>query len=132
MGLLSFLETSDKAVEVVDNVVDNAAKGIDALWFTTEEKSKASLDVMELWVKMTANIANESSVRSLTRRYLAFAFCGIFILLLLGMTIIWPWNPTYSNYLLSVLGEIKWIITAIVIFYFGYFGVKEVLGIKKP
>ena len=127
MSFLSFLKTSDKALDTAANVVNGAVSGIDALFFTEEEKSKASLEVVELWLKMQDVTANENSARSITRRYLAFGFLSLFILLILFGTGIWKWYPEWAAFVFSVVKSISNIILAIVIFYFGYFGIKEVL-----
>ena len=132
MGFFSFLKTSDKAVDTVSNVIDAGVKGIDALFFTNEEKSQASMKVTQLWIKMQEAMANENSAKSITRRYLAFGFCGEHIFLGLLMIGVWPWFPKYSAYILEFIKTQTSIILAIVIFYFGYWGVQQIIDkVKK-
>ena len=66
-----------------DQLVDGAIKGIDALFFTKEEKAQQSIKVADAQVEYLKTTLNENTARSLTRRYLAIAIIGVFLLLLL-------------------------------------------------
>ena len=132
MGFFSFLKTSDKAVDTASNVIEAGVRGLDALFFTDEEKSQASMKVTETWLKMQQATANENSAKSITRRYLAFGFCGEHIFLGLFAVGVWPWFPKYSEYIFEFMKTQSKIILAIVILYFGYWGVQQIIEkVKK-
>ena len=102
-------ESTNKAMDMISN-------GIDAAWFTREEKSQAAHKLLDLklkWVQSTSG-------KNLARRVIAFTIVGIwaYILMLavhfhiIGMT-------TQADFLFKVLKDIVNIpFAGIVSFYF--------------
>jgi len=131
MGLLSFLTGSKKAMDTAGNVVDGAIKGIDALWFTPEEKSRASEKVLEIVLERARIAASESSVRSMTRRLVALTFCIPFVVMSLFAVAIYKIDSKWAVFSLSVAASWKYIMIAIVIWFFGSYGVGYLMDKKK-
>lgn len=131
MGLFSFLKSSDKAVDIADKVVDGAVKGIDALFFTAEEKSAASLKAIEFWIEAQRVTLSENSIRSITRRYLAWMIISVFLLLGVFAVAIYRFDPEWSAYALGVMKQLGFMAGAVTVFYFGYYGFKQIVGEKK-
>jgi len=120
MGFFSFLSGSNKAMETADNVVDGAIKGIDALFFTDEEKSRASVEVIELVLKRAELAVNESSVRSIP-----------YILMTIAAIVIYKIDLEWAEFILDVMGQWKFIIGAIVLWFFGSYGVGYIVDKSK-
>ena len=140
MGILKdfmgIFKTSTKAVDTAADVVKMGARGIDAIWYTDEEKAgdaAKSAGLLykggELSIEYMKTTQNESSARSLSRRYLAWASFGLGIFLtlyaLLMRTVAAFW-PSMRGELIAVakfalgLLNIWWpIILAAGVFYFG-------------
>ena len=131
MGLFSFLKTSEKALDAGTKVIDGAVSGIDKLFFTAEEKSEASLKAVDLWIETQKAIRDEGSARSITRRILAVMIIGFTLVVGLGACIIFPFNAAWAAYLVALLKEFGFMTGAVVVFYFGYYGFKAIVGAKK-
>lgn len=98
-----------------ESFVQSAAKGvgtwIDEQQFTDEEKSNLNFKTGELMLRAIEATRDENSVRSITRRVLAWAIMGSFLLLLLASAATFRLDPEYSKYLgdlatNSLLGEL--------------------------
>jgi len=112
-----------------ETLITGAVAGIDALVFTAEEKSRASLEAYQLWLKTQEVLASESSVRSITRRILAIMILGTFLGLLIAAAVAYPISETYAAFLLSLASELSGLSLAIGCFYFG---VHLLRGLGKP
>ena len=131
MGFFSFLKTSEKALDAGADVVKGAVSGIDKLFFTKEEKSEAALKAFELWIKTQEVIRDENTARSITRRILAVMILGVFLLMGIGACVLYPINILWAAHLIAVMKELVIMTSAVTIFYFGYYGVKAIVGGKK-
>ena len=102
--------------------VQKIAEGIDHLNLSDEEKVKYVIDQQK-------NLAgDENSIRSVTRRILAVGIVGTFLSFLWLAVIFWKWNKAFSDYLLEILKlpVVVNSVTAVVIFYFGYYGITKI------
>ena len=70
MGLLSKLFSSNKSV---DTAVNGVVNGIDALFFTDEEKSRASMEGLKLQIEM----AKALGPSNIARRVIAISVTGL-------------------------------------------------------
>ena len=131
MGILSFLTGSKKAMDTAGNVVDGVISGIDKLWFTDEEKSQASVKVLDVVIERVKLAVSESSVRSMTRRIMAIMFCGTFLFLLLMTAFVYPWFKDWAEHLFECAIVLKNPIIAIIIFYFGSYGISYLIKTTK-
>jgi len=131
MGLFSFLSGSKKAVDTMSTVAEGAVAGLDKLFFTKEEKHDAMIATGQLIMKRVELAVSESSIRSITRRVIAIMFCSAFLLLLLMSAFVYPWFVGWSKRLFECSMVLKNPIIAIIIFYFGSYGVGYLLDKKK-
>ena len=130
MGLLSWLKTSDKVVDTAADLAIKGANGIDALFFTAEEKSVASLKMVELWIETQRVIRDENTARSITRRILAVIIMGFVVLLGLASAVLYNFNIEWATWCLSIIKEYSFLVGAVSVFYFGYYAVKQITGKK--
>jgi hypothetical protein len=130
MGFLSFLKTSDKALNTASDLVKSGAKGIDKLFFTSEEKSQASLDMIKLWIETQKVLRDENSAKSITRRILAVLIIAANAVLAFGAAIVYHFSQDHALFILELIKEYSWITASVVIFYFGYYAVKQIVGKK--
>jgi len=125
-------KSTDKATKIVGDVVGGAIKGLDALVFTKQERAEVDRRIASEVSTFVGLTLNESTVRSKTRRWLAWAFSGVFLALLAGAAIFGKTDAIYAAFLLELARELGSAVLAIVIFYFGYYGVNAILaGAKK-
>ena len=131
MGFLDFFRTTPKVIDTAANVVDAGIRGIDALFFTDEEKSESSRKTYELWLETQKIIRDENTIRSMTRRILACMIMGEFTLLLLMAAVAWPFMPEWGKMLLEIAKSLSNLVIAIAIFYFGPYAFSAYMKKKK-
>lgn len=90
MGILSFLSGNSKSVE---KVVDAGINGVDALFYTEEEKAQHRMKMQELYHKYVEIAASESTVQSISRRMICLPVVYVWLALIMlncGLTVFMP------------------------------------------
>lgn len=105
----------DKSLDIIDKGVD----GIGKLFFTEQEKAELSQKTYETWLEVQRVTANESSIRSITRRVLAISIIGTFLLFLIMAAFAYPFMQSWSAYLLRLAQALDQLVLAVAVFYFG-------------
>ena len=98
---MSFLTRLFGSGETVNKAVDAVVDGVDAMFFTEEEKSRANAEILQLkieWAKATTG-------SRLARRVLAFMFSGAFLLLILAAAAFGIWGTQEDSKFLLNLAE---------------------------
>ena len=129
-GWLTGAQQVDKAMDIAKDASSGIIAGIDAAWFTPEEKSRAAFEITQASIQMVVATQGEATVRSITRRVLAWMIMGSFLFLLLFGTFIYKIDAEWSAYCLNSAKALTFLATPVGIFYFGYYGIKQ-LGKKK-
>lgn len=137
MSILTGIKAFLGAPKIVGAVADTVKSGM-TMWdkskFTEQERSEMSLETGKLWLKIQETIANENSIRSITRRWLA---CGIlfnFLLIVnIGVGLIVAGMTEKVTALKDFVAEINlgYMALAITVFYFGYYGIQSIRETKK-
>lgn len=129
MGLFSWFTGGSK---VAEKVLDAGISGIDKMFFTKEEKAEFYAKLGNQWVDMMKVLQGESSIRSITRRVIAFAVIFTYIPLVLAAAGVYLWYPEYSAFLLAIAdGKFGWLVITIGSFYFGPYMIQRLLTGKK-
>jgi hypothetical protein len=133
MGWFSWLKSSDKAVDATIGLVEKGASGIDMLFFTDEEKSIASAKIMDQVIAINQATADENSIRSRTRRMLAKCIVGNYLSLLnIGVLLKMLDEHGKATFVFKTANEaLAAHVLTVVIFYFGYYGIKAVVKSVK-
>ena len=111
----------DTALGMADKAVGGVISGIDAAWYTNEEKAR---DIKEILFKLQ----DQFTPRSISRRLIAFLFVATFcvaFLVALVFTCLKQTDITTNVINLTIAFKFPYIIITIVIFYFGYYGVEK-------
>jgi hypothetical protein len=120
MGWLTGLFGSSKSVETV---VDTAAKGlyngIDKIFYTDEEKADARAKAGELFLRFTEKALDQNSIRSITRRWLAFMVVCPMMLFFIASGVSYPFSPELATHLYKVFSDLVPWGTGILATYFG-------------
>ncbi len=110
MGLLSGINKM--------KVLGGVGKFIDESFLSKEEVQTAITEHYKATLQ-------ETTPRSITRRYIAVSIVAVFLLLIVAAVIAYPLNKVYGEFVFSIVEEIFGIVLTIVIFYFGgYYGGK--------
>ena len=102
MGLFSFLTGKS---ETAEKVVDGAISGIDAMFFTKEEKSQANQKILD-W---KLEYAKATQGMSISRRIICFAVCALWsvlVILLIAFGLIAGEESVAVKWLFKVMDEI--------------------------
>jgi len=120
---MSWLTSIFGSSKSVDTVVETAAKGIynglDALFFTDEEKAEFRQKQADTVIKFAEIAYDENSIRSVTRRWLAFMVIGPAMLMVVTAATLYPFFPDYSDFLFTVFGKLIPWAGGVLMFYFG-------------
>jgi len=122
MGWLSELFSSDKTVRKAVNLVDDSVRGvgnwIDELSFTEQEKAQANQKLLDFRLKVLDKTADESSVRSISRRILAWAIVGVFLTLIMLSAIGTILGLSWAKGVFMIAKSIYEAFLAVISFYF--------------
>jgi len=101
--------------KTADTLVDGAVRGIDALYFSPEEKAHMSKEAFELYLKYQEATAPQN----VARRQLALGVVATYLILVVLGVIVFPFMETYSDFIFKVLSEVlHWPVITIIGFYF--------------
>lgn len=116
-----------------EKVLDAGIRGIDSLVYTDQEKAEARQKLLDTWIETQKVLQNETPIRSVTRRIIAFAVIFPFVFLVLLAACVYPWLPLYSKFLLELAqSQFGWLVVGVATFYFGPM-MSRILPIsKKP
>jgi len=109
------------AVDLAADSVRGVGRWIDEQKFTEQEKAEQYLKATEMYIDMLKTVQQESAIRSVTRRLMAWAIVGTFLLLLIYGVGWYRYDPGYAEFILTVatksmLGELT---LGVAVFYFG-------------
>jgi len=138
----------EQGLKTVDTVAEGAVKGLDALFFTEEEKSNQSVRVLGMNMAMVKSLQDEFAPRAITRRILAIIIIGSTFLhfhFAVFMGIMANLNPKMImvdgkqvnawvgalQFTSSIIVQEVKIAMIVVFFYFGYYGVKAIMKEKN-
>lgn len=111
--------SANKVVETGCGIASDISSGFDVLVFTDEEKEQYRQKGIALYFDWLAKQRDENSVRAVARRLLAFMYTFVFVvacLCTIGCILFGCKDRAES--LLLFMEHYKWIITAIISFYF--------------
>lgn len=120
--LLGGSKTAEKAVDLADASVRGIGNWIDEQQYTEEEKAKAKAETAKQYHEFVKMAYDQNSIRSLTRRGLAWAFAGAFLFSFLtsvGLAI--AGQHKTADVIIGLI-KVYWlgeIMIAIIAFYFG-------------
>jgi hypothetical protein len=117
----------DTALGMVDKTVGGVISGIDAAFYTKEEKAK---DI----ATMVFKLQDQFTPRAISRRLIAFMFTSIFciaFIVALVFTCLEKYAIVNAIIKLIVAFKLPIIILSVIVFYFGYYGWKQIKGGDK-
>jgi hypothetical protein len=126
---MNILKWFSAGSDAAGKVLDGAVRGIDALVYTDEERSAARQKMVDTWIDLQKSLGEETSVRGVTRRFLAFFAFVPYVLLLLSAACLYPGHQAYAQFLVDLAeGKFGWIVLTVVGFYFGPPMIGRMLG----
>ena len=128
-GFLTGLLSSKKGMDMASSTLEHVASGLDKLHFSEEERSDAHMKGFDFYLKFMELQSDENSIRSKTRRIGAILIVGNFVMLLNASAFVYVVldNKDGAKYLLELALTMTTMVTAVTIFYYGYYAVKNVV-----
>jgi len=113
--------------ETAEKLADAAIKSGDALIYTDEEKSKTAERQRDLYFRFLELSRDESSIKSITRRVLAFAVIGQWLALINLAAGLGVWGALAETkqpaeaalFVFGLIQDMFWFVFAVGTFYFG-------------
>jgi hypothetical protein len=99
MGLLSWITGESKAAE---KAIDGVTNGLDAMFFTDEEKSVANQKVLDFKLKW----AQATSGQNLARRYISLLVVALWVLLVVLTVFLKLIGSESSDFVFNILKDI--------------------------
>ncbi len=131
----NFLGMGKPAEKIIDAGADAGraiAAGVDAMFFTDEEKSRATQEAWNTWLDHQRMVLGESSIRSITRRKLAVGVIQTYMFLVVAAAVVWKIDAIWAVHIIECIKLISLITGAVVAFYFGPYMIgRELLNKKK-
>jgi len=117
-GLFSSDRTIEKAVNLADDSVRGVGNWIDNMQFTEQEKSQANQRLLDFRLNVLEQTADESSVRSISRRILAWMITGTFLTLILLSALGAILGLAWAESVFKIAQSIYEAFLAVISFYF--------------
>lgn len=117
----------DTALGMVDKTVGGIISGLDVAFYTKEEKAK---DI----ATMVFKLQDQFTPRAISRRIIAFMFASVFccaFIVALIFTCFQKFAIVKAIIELVIAFKLPIIILSIIVFYFGYYGWKQIKGGDK-
>ena len=102
-----------------------------SLKFSFQISGSGLYAVTKTAIEMVKVTRDENSIRSYTRRMLAWAIMGNFCFLITLGALIWKYDLGWAKHILACAGLLSNLALAVGIFYFGYYGVQSIVGKAK-
>lgn len=111
----------------------NPMKVLGGIGNFVDESFLSKEEVQKAIVEHAKTTLQETTPRSITRRYIAVSVVGVFLFLILLCVGVYPWFPEYAAFVFSAIKDLLFaIVITIVIFYFGgYYGGKLLKSKEK-
>ncbi len=116
--LFSGEKTVEKAVNLVDDSVRGVGGWIDEQQFTEQEKAENRQRLMDFRLKVLSKTADESSVRSISRRILAWTIVGVFLMLVVTAAIGTVLGALWVKGVVTLINAMSSSYLAVTSFYF--------------
>lgn len=126
-------KTVEKGLDIGANIVDGIKEGLDNWNLSDEEKIQYMQGGFKLQLKFMEQNVEQNSLRSQARREIAKNIVNFQLAMIAFMALIWKYDPKWAEYLLKLNVETKLGLAfiAVIVFYFGYYGVQGMIAKAK-
>jgi len=125
MGFLTAILGTPKIVNTVADTVKSGMGMLDNAFYTEQEKAVEAGKVMQTWLAIQKATADENSVRSITRRILAWFVTGMFLLLILFACVVYRFDSNWAVFIMDMItkSQLMYLTMIVGFFYFGSYGI---------
>lgn len=127
-GWIKAIFSAPKIVETGCEVAKTGVSMLDEAFYTDQEKATDVITTSQLALDRVKVALSESTVRSVTRRFLSFAIIGQAMFLTNIAAVLYLAGKIIdAKFILDLLKFWSVPLSAVVIFYFGYYGVQQII-----
>lgn len=131
-GWMKALFSAPKIVETGCDVVKSGMTMLDSAFYTAQEKAENAITIAQMGLERVKVALQESTVRSITRRFLSFAIIGQCMFLTDVAVVLYLLGKVKdAGFILDLLKFWAVPLASVVIFYFGYYGIQQVIKSKN-
>lgn len=117
--ITSLFGSNKETGEILNKAADGIYNGLDKLIYTDEEKAEALAQGRELFLKFAEKAYDQNSIRSITRRWLAFLIVGPCIGFYISSAIVYFFDINAANHLMQMATGLTPWAGGVLVFYFG-------------
>lgn len=130
---LSWFVAGDKAADGALSIIDGIKNGLDVLILTPEEEIQYKQKGMELVLDHQRLNMEQNSERSKARREIAKSIIYFTLAMIIIIGSLWRLDPKWALFIkdlmVDMMGSSSFV--AIIIFYFGYYGIQGAIAKAK-
>lgn len=115
----------------IGKAFDTVTGGVDKSFFSQEERADLNRGIADAQVDFIKTTVSENSVRSITRRYLAIAIVGVFLLLLIAAAVAYAFSADYAKFLLELALTLNTLVMMVAAFFFGGYYAKKFVDSRR-
>ena len=117
--LTGLFGSSSKTGDVLNKAADGLYNGLDKLVYTDEEKADALAKGREVFLKFAEKAYDQNSIRSVTRRWLAFMVVGPCIVFYIASGVSFFFSQEAANHFMNMATGLTPWAGGVLVFYFG-------------
>jgi membrane-bound ClpP family serine protease len=123
---LDWFKAGNRAADTAADLIGDISSGIDLLKLTDEERIQYTQGGFKLHLKYMEQNIDQNSERSKARREIAKAIVYYYLSLLTFVALVYRFDPEWAKFILEMSVKMKLGIAfiAIIVFYFGYYGIQ--------
>ncbi len=135
-GALTGLKAILGTPKAVTSIAETVQSGV-AIWdkskFTDQEKGELNIEGVKLFLRIQEATANENSLKSITRRWLACSIVGTYLLSFFIGLICLIFSPKAATQVkeMVVAWQLDYLALGVCSFYFIYYGASQFINKKK-
>ena len=129
--MIAALKSIFSAPQTIEKAVDKVGKAADTLNFSQQERAQLNAETVEGLARFVNETANESTDRSITRRYLAIMIIAVYLLISMIIVVYYPFNHEVASQLVKLVIELDLGIAFISVIAF-FFGAHMIRGFVAP
>lgn len=124
MGIVDLLLGTPKIVETAAEAVKGGISMLDNAFYTDQEKADNANKAYDVWLKLQMILANDNSIASVTRRFIALFLIGAFTFLIVFAALIYKFDKDWAIFILKVIidGYLGYLVLAVVGTMFSFYG----------
>jgi len=123
--VLNLFGSPGRAIDMVEKAGSFAADMYDKGNFTDQERADYTKKLGDIKLEFVKQASTENSIQSIARRTVAYMVIGPYMSMIVVSGIMYGFNMEWSKFILTIVGEVFWIVAPVIGFFFGPYEMKK-------